>query len=125
MKQRWIPAALMGCLVVGFTVGALGRPHRVEVQVAPTYQSIPAPASDVAPQPVPVAPPPIQPASPPVPELPSPVPSPLTDDGVGEYPPWNGDDLNCPDVGHPVRVIDGYDPHGLDRDGDGIGCDGE
>ena len=31
-------------------------------------------------------------------------------------------DMNCPDVGHPVRVT-GSDPYGLDRDGDGVGCD--
>lgn len=32
-------------------------------------------------------------------------------------------DLDCKDVGHQVRVIKGRDPFGLDRDGDGIGCD--
>lgn len=31
-------------------------------------------------------------------------------------------DMNCPDIGHPVRVTGG-DPYGLDRDGDGVGCD--
>lgn len=31
-------------------------------------------------------------------------------------------DMNCPDIGHPVRVT-GSDPYGLDRDGDGVGCD--
>ncbi|VXB78763.1 DUF2510 domain-containing protein [Aeromicrobium sp. 9AM] len=31
-------------------------------------------------------------------------------------------DLNCPDIGHPVTVT-GDDPYGLDRDGDGTGCD--
>jgi len=34
------------------------------------------------------------------------------------YPP----DINCGDLSFPVRVI-GEDPHGLDADGDGIGCD--
>ena len=37
---------------------------------------------------------------------------------IPAYPP----DLNCPDIGHPVRVS-GSDPHGLDRDGDGIACE--
>ena len=32
------------------------------------------------------------------------------------------DDLNCPDIGHPVTVT-GNDPYRLDRDGDGTGCD--
>ncbi len=36
------------------------------------------------------------------------------------YPP----DLNCGDVGHPVRVVGPNDPHGLDGDGDGAGCEG-
>ena len=31
-------------------------------------------------------------------------------------------DMNCPDIGHPVRVT-GSDPYGLDRDRDGVGCD--
>lgn len=31
-------------------------------------------------------------------------------------------DMNCPDIGHPVSVT-GSDPYGLDRDGDGVGCD--
>jgi hypothetical protein len=34
------------------------------------------------------------------------------------YPP----DLNCPDIGMTVQVI-GSDPHGLDRDKDGFGCE--
>ena len=37
---------------------------------------------------------------------------------VPSYPP----DVNCPEVDGPVEVT-GSDPHGLDRDGDGIGCD--
>ena len=38
------------------------------------------------------------------------------------YPAWEGYDLDCADVGHSVRVT-GDDPHGLDRDGDGWGCE--
>ena len=37
---------------------------------------------------------------------------------IPPYPP----DLNCPDIGQPVKVT-GSDPHGLDRDGDGIACE--
>lgn len=37
---------------------------------------------------------------------------------VPPYPP----DVNCADVGTPVRVVGG-DPHRLDGDGDGTGCD--
>lgn len=37
---------------------------------------------------------------------------------IRPYPP----DLDCPDIGHPVNVT-GNDPHGLDRDGDGIACE--
>jgi hypothetical protein len=37
---------------------------------------------------------------------------------IPPYPP----DLNCPDIGRPVTVT-GSDPHGLDRDGDGIACE--
>lgn len=37
---------------------------------------------------------------------------------VPPYPP----DVNCADVGGPISVT-GSDPHGLDRDGDGIACE--
>ena len=39
------------------------------------------------------------------------------------YPKYNGVDLDCSDVGHQVTVSDG-DPHKLDADGDGLGCEG-
>lgn len=38
------------------------------------------------------------------------------------YPAWKGFDLDCADVGHSVKVT-GSDPHRLDRDGDGWGCE--
>jgi endonuclease YncB( thermonuclease family) len=37
---------------------------------------------------------------------------------IRPYPP----DLDCPDIGRPVQVT-GRDPHGLDRDGDGVACE--
>lgn len=37
---------------------------------------------------------------------------------IPPYPP----DLDCPDIGHRVQVS-GSDPHGLDRDGDGVACE--
>lgn len=37
--------------------------------------------------------------------------------------PKKSRDLDCADVGKNVKVT-GDDPHGLDRDGDGIGCEG-
>lgn len=37
---------------------------------------------------------------------------------IPAYPP----DLNCGDIGHPITVT-GSDPHRLDRDGDGVGCE--
>jgi ABC-type Fe3+-hydroxamate transport system substrate-binding protein len=37
---------------------------------------------------------------------------------VPPYPP----DVDCGDVGQPVQVV-GSDPHGLDRDADGAGCE--
>lgn len=41
--------------------------------------------------------------------------------GLPPGPP-PGPDLDCDDIGHPVDV-GGGDPHHLDRDGDGIGCE--
>ncbi len=43
-------------------------------------------------------------------------------DNLGDGPSEGGD-LDCADIGHPVAVS-GPDPHGLDRDGDGVGCEG-
>jgi hypothetical protein len=39
------------------------------------------------------------------------------------YPAYDGTDLDCADIGHEVPVS-GADPHGLDADGDGVGCEG-
>ena len=36
---------------------------------------------------------------------------------------YNGYDLDCEDFGREVYIT-GSDPHGLDGDGDGIGCEG-
>lgn len=49
---------------------------------------------------------------------------PPPDEGLADYPAWDGYDLDCPDVGRPVSVP-GADPHGLDRDNDGVGCEGQ
>lgn len=38
--------------------------------------------------------------------------------------PGPGPDLDCADIGHQVRV-GASDPHGLDRDRDGIGCEAD
>ena len=45
-----------------------------------------------------------------------------TGDPSFPYPEWNGYDLDCSDVAVPV-VVDGDDPHELDGDGNGIGCE--
>jgi hypothetical protein len=49
---------------------------------------------------------------------------PPPDEGLADYPAWNGYDLDCPDVGHPVSVP-GADPHRLDADDDGVGCESQ
>lgn len=36
--------------------------------------------------------------------------------------PNSASDLDCPQVGHPVKVV-GSDPYNLDSDGDGHGCE--
>jgi hypothetical protein len=64
---------------------------------------------------------PVTPAPAP-PREPEPVPrgncDPNYSDCVPPYPP----DVDCPDIGHQVQVL-GSDPHRLDADGDGVGCD--
>ena len=56
------------------------------------------------------------------PAAPPPPPPPPPTGGGSE--PWNqpGPDLDCADIGKRV-IITGPDYHGLDRDGDGVGCD--
>lgn len=44
-----------------------------------------------------------------------------TDDSLSDVPSYPPD-LDCSDLGGPVPIT-GDDPHGLDRDGDGIGCE--
>jgi hypothetical protein len=46
------------------------------------------------------------------------------DETLAAYPAWNGYDLDCPDVGHPVSVP-GADPHRLDADNDEVGCESQ
>jgi micrococcal nuclease len=114
MKRRWIPTAVVGALGLGYLAGmGSGESH---VRELPPERVPPA----VAPAPTL---PPVSPAVPPVSESP-PAPARYLQpvDEVGEYPAWNGVDLDCKDVGHPVRVP-GRDPHRLDQDGNGIGCE--
>ena len=42
--------------------------------------------------------------------------------GMPPGPAWYGVDLDCSDISGPVWV-GGSDPHRLDGDGDGIGCE--
>lgn len=42
--------------------------------------------------------------------------------GMPPGPAWNGVDLDCADISGPVWVGTN-DPHRLDGDGDGIGCE--
>jgi len=57
-------------------------------------------------------------------EPPASEPEPVPEPGTGAEV-WNlpGPDLDCSDIGHPVTIT-GPDYHGLDADGDGIGCEG-
>lgn len=47
---------------------------------------------------------------------------PPADEALAEYPAGNGYDLDFPHVGHPGSVP-GADPHWLDRDDYGMGCE--
>ena len=83
----------------------------------PTALPIPTPTlAPVIPTPTPVPP------QPPAPEPAPPQPQPGCDSNytpcIPAYPP----DLDCGEIGISVTVIGG-DPHGLDRDNDGWGCE--
>jgi hypothetical protein len=112
MKTNWVPAALMGCLGLGYLAGLVGRGSCDETSRPAETRPVAAPPLAAPPSPVVEAPE----AEPP------PLPDPASSDGLGEYPPWNGKDLDCDDVRRRVRVS-GPDPHKLDNDGNGIGCE--
>jgi hypothetical protein len=82
----------------------LASPPRPTSAAVTTYEAVPEPVDEEA--------------SALVADVPSP------DDGLAAYPAWNGYDLDCPDVGHPVSVP-GADPHRLDADDDGVGCESQ
>lgn len=74
------------------------------------------------------------PAAPPAPPAALPLAPDVADEPVGAAPagcdpnysgcvPAYPPDVNCPDVAGPVTVL-GSDPHGLDGNGDGVGCEG-
>ena len=79
-----------------------------EAEVAAREQAVSAAAQEQAVEPEPPA------------SEPEPVPEPDTGAEVWNLP---GPDLDCSDIGHPVTIT-GADYHGLDADGDGIGCEG-
>jgi endonuclease YncB( thermonuclease family) len=69
--------------------------------------------------------PPTHPQEPDPPSPPEDPPPSDADPGSSLAPgPPPGPDVDCPDLPGPVWVGDS-DPHRLDRDGDGIGCDGD
>lgn len=112
MKKSWMPAALMGCLMIGYLAGSRRGSDAERSPPAP----VPPAASAIAPSPAAAVDPPL--TQPPA----VPIPSPAPDEGLSEYPAWNGVDLDCGDVRRRVRV-NGRDPHRLDHDGNGIGCE--
>lgn len=114
MKTGWIPAALMGCLTLGYLAGG-ARCGPGDGGSPQTYDP-PAASAPAATPPLPAVDPP---ASTPGP---APAADPAPDDGLAEYPAWDGVDLDCGDIGRPVRVT-GPDPHRLDGDGNGIACE--
>jgi hypothetical protein len=117
MMRRYVPVLI---LLMSSALLACG-PDRVEIAVdtqvntliaspgqpttaTTTYEAVPEPVEEEA--------------STLVDDVPSP------DGRLAAYPAWNGYDLDCPDVGHPVSVPDA-DPHRLDADNDGVGCEGQ
>lgn len=112
-------AAILGLVIAAGVIGRrLPEPADASPAPLPAYQAPATPASDPAPQP-------LSALGSELSSQPShPLPDPPPDDGLGEYPEWTGYDLDCPDVGHPVRVT-GADPHRLDRDRDGVGCESQ
>lgn len=100
-RQRMPPATLLSAPGVAEEEwDAVASP--VETSAPPAVTEEPTPVMEVEPEA-----PPAEPEESPDPHA---------------YPEWNGYDLDCPDVGRLVRVT-GSDPHGLDRDGDGWGCE--
>jgi hypothetical protein len=145
-KGKKILAGLGSLFVLGVIINASHLPPKTVVNQNKSSKSTTAQkenpitvSPDPSPEPVPV-PEPVQPALPPpapppvvtpVP-APVPVPQPAATNCTPGYSPCiaPGSDVDCAGgsgngpryVSGPVQVT-GSDPYGLDRDGDGIGCE--
>jgi type IV secretory pathway VirB10-like protein len=138
-KGKKILAVIGGILVFGTIAGAsspaknntAAQPKNVTSKKAQSESSLVSPEPEPQPEPVPV---PVPPPLPPAPVAkPAPAPQPQVSNNCD--PNYSGcvpiaSDVDCaggsgngPDyVVGPVQVI-GSDIYGLDRDGDGIGCE--
>lgn len=90
----------------------------------PTCAAIAPPPPAPAPEPEPE---PVAPVAPEPEVVPEPEPEPAGNCHPAYTPcvPPAPPDLNCPDVNGPIQVNHAHgDPHGFDRDGDGVGCEG-
>lgn len=131
---------LAGCVDVDDTAVGESPPARSsgftteidEPTPSPETDPQPAPPAPAAPQPqppapAPVAPPADPPAAPPAPAPAQPQPQQASEDCdpsypdfcIAPYPP----DLNCADVPGRRFTVLAPDPHGFDRDADGVGCE--
>jgi hypothetical protein len=109
-------------LVAAWVDASAKRPPVAAASVGSSPPTVPAtPPPDAGPEPEPL----VDAVEPRhlVPSVAEPEPIVEADDGLAPYPAWNGYDLDCSDMDRPVRV-DGPDPHRLDGDGDGVGCEG-
>lgn len=123
MKSNQMTVIVAVALLVAAWVNARGE--RQKITVAEEAGSTPVQRFYATPAPPPAPPPPVEEwAEPHQPDAPVAETEPIAeaDDGLAPYPAWNGYDLDCSDMDRPVRV-DGPDPHRLDRDGDGVGCE--
>ncbi|HEU0016074.1 MAG TPA: excalibur calcium-binding domain-containing protein [Longimicrobium sp.] len=111
MRSIAVLIALPCVLLLSGCGGETGSPQ--------TLHAAPEPA-DTYTEPLPPAPNALAEVEPAATDL-EPEPALRRSDGLLAYPP-PGPDLDCADIGAAVRV-EGADPHRLDRDHDGVGCE--
>ncbi len=118
----WIPLMLIPLAVMDMD----HEPMQERMEVIPEPRVIPVPAPTIQKEPEPE---PQQVPEPTQQQVQEPSPEPIQsqkncdssypDVCIPEYPP----DLDCDEIRYSNFRVVGSDPHGLDRDGDGIGCE--
>jgi len=127
------PAAFLFLLLAGITAPEAPQEEAAAPSPQPTATLSPVPTAEATPAPTPTPTPEPLPTPPPEPTAPPPEPEPTPgEESAGNCDPAYPDacipspppDLDCEDIAQRGFTVLAPDPHGFDREGDGLGCEG-